>query len=617
MNDNEDTKEVKTDEVNNLAELADAVNKELDKEEQVEEQNVREELKSEIKEEIKEELKSELSGNTETINTVVNDISTKQDDNEPTGFEDVNKKGFFARFWWIFLIVLLLAGGAVYYFFFYNKNTEPVEKEKPLVVDNGVNIPKDVEVKEFYSELGSFYYYCIDAKNTENKNVTTLRPNNEVDCHLAYSLHNSDEFKVSEIYFELYKGKEITVSEINAEKSNSIIYEGNKYKLTTKKPSTVSSGDLVIKLKVGDIEEASSSDLYINIKNLIFKTTDNKYYSIKRDVKKDFTFQSNKYYLYNCDGELCVDTQRVAEHEYYDDYEYLTTYQCDTNDCAYIDTDYENYVLFKDGDMIVFDYKKNKVTTLTNLKDDYTYYDFVSNNNKLYGIICSNLDEGESYYSITQNKLVIKDFPGYIYHYDKDDFITACDEEYDECSIYTLDGKDYTYTTKNTTRIANSSFYFKKMIDLGGYIIINSDNELYNDGEAVSSYGLDEENNLIVTEETYFKVLNNKFESIHTSNTYDEVYLVIEDKILVFNENKIFLVNPKDETLDIIKDFGDMKVKINYVDYYSNIEISVYDKESAQYDEDGERYYTYYFYKYDLKTKNITEDVYEDYDCGC
>lgn len=543
-------------------------------------------------------------------------------DNEP--IEIVNKKSFFGRFWWIFLIVLLLVGTTVYYFFFYNKT---VEEEKTKIVDNGVNLPNDIEIKEFSSESSSFYYYCLDSKSDSKTGITSLKSNMEVDCYLSYSFSNKDEYKVSDIYFELDNGKEINISDIKTFEENKLLNENNKYKLTIKNPNHINDKILNVSFSIGSIDNISSSDLYINIKNLVFRTTNDIYYRIDKDIKKDFTIQSVKYKFYNCNGNLCMITPEMEKYSKEngidlenEDYIFLSEYQCKTKNCEFINTDYEQYALLEDGEIVLFDYRNNKTTKLTNFVNKYSYYEFAKYDDKLYAILCENSDDyKKSYYLISQNKYIVKDSESFEY-YSGDDFIKICDDQKDSCNIYTLEGKEYQYDIKKMKRIDNSPFYYKELCE-GTYILANSNNKIYNKGFSlvvdgtvdtgkgiiVHEYGIDENNNLILSKGSYFVVLDENFETIFTSENYYYILTLIHDKILAFDNNKIFFLNSKGEIGDTIIDFGDKNTYSVSARYDGIIHISMYNKDEKKYLDNGKVTYKHYFYEYDTYLKKLTE----------
>jgi len=283
-----------------------------------------------------------------------------------------------------------------------------------------------------------------------------------------------------------------------------------------------------------------------------------------------------------CDKVTCSDKK---ENEYFKE---MLTIPTESADAKYLDTTkrmYDEkqkgyYILYEDNNKVKLYDIVSKISTITSLKTGYEKYDVIDDETKVLGIGYFS-DKKEINYSKTYN---ISGFynlaTGKVLYENRFDFFSYVNDELIGGSKLISDNENEENYEHELLSITKEKTYIKslgeqpcyyQMIGNNNYMsfyrnpafaeaprdIYTKDYELIAEKVGPYSYSFDEENNLLIAIDNKIIKYNTKGTKIKETEKYDKVLHVFKDINLVVLNNKLIIVDNKDNTKTTLREWND------------------------------------------------------------
>lgn len=457
-----------------LEDLAEIVNEEetLDEDEINDEDEIDDEEEI-IEEEIIEEEPVEEEAAEETIDEepVVEEETPKEEPIVEEKKRDKRKTAVII----IEVTVILMLIGLILYFF--------VLKEKPNKT-NEVTEPTTKQIARPSSDIeyvpvkqSTFELVCNRTK--DGQKIKTLKKGMIIECVFEFNTSQ----RVSELYFDLAESKNIKFSSYKNESGYTIESDGKTYKLTTYEPLTIMDKGINFYYEVTDESEKTG---YIEIKDIIFKDDNNKYYKALNNMTTFPVEYDDKIYIYKATYDEDVYYYYRKTNTDMDDYDdedsvLIDTFQCESEECDAV-ASVSNYFLIYDTQLIVYDPLKKttrKIKLDDDIKiDDYEYELILGNKNNVLGVLFQE-DYVNNYVCNNDSGCYENGLSGYkcgYYSFNTNSFTIALDygwigkpeyNEYDRVLLLQKDGKigAFSYEDDDMMLTESEEYYSASYID--------------------------------------------------------------------------------------------------------------------------------------------------------
>ena len=377
----EDTKEIKTEELTKLSKETIITDDESEDNTNLDEENHTD--KSESEEESKDESTLEEE-------TIVEDNKTDEEnkniEEEPDQKTTNNKKKTILLI--VIIVLLLIAIGCIVYLTLSKKNNN-----KPEDNISKVTRPENVE----YTVLKQ-NYFGMSCKTDKNDNkYKALTKGLVIKCSFNFDVY--DNQKVSELYFDLNNSQNVKLLKKENKKNYKIENEGNTYKITFDTPNSALEDELFFYFEVINQKDKTG---FVEVKDVIYKDENDKYYKIistievfppeyddKIYIYKDTYDDDGKEEVYYFSSKNKIDAEEYQEY-YGDNVTLFDTFQCKNEECeSYAEN--ENYFLINDDKLLIYDTLKkttNEIKTPDKFDIETYSFDIVTNSkNNLYGLL--------------------------------------------------------------------------------------------------------------------------------------------------------------------------------------------------------------------------------------
>lgn len=240
-------------------------------------------------------------------------------------------------------------------------------------------------------------------------------------------------------------------------------------------------------------------------------------------------------------------------------YTLKATYKCTNYDChAY--SVINDFVAIRDGSQyLYYDLSSNK-SRVIDITGTFNNISVMNYEDKIYGLVLSNSDGKQGFYSYDEERLTIDYIYSSINDYEqymsilKDGYIIACNyaEGNDYGTYYVLDYKDGSVKFKSENASIKVISYENNTYYLKNYAINSTDAEIYDsnfkkvlDGRYYQ-IGISNSGNIAVANsgDKTFSIYNSKGTLIKTSKEYSEVSVIMNDYVAVIDtDNYLKLVD--------------------------------------------------------------------------
>ena len=461
----------------------------------------------------------------------------------------------------IAVIVLLLAvivGLLVHQFVGKKEAKEEQNTEEVAQKDEGLYPPKDAEIVDYNAMNngggGGLNLHCMISGTFDYADKKALEPGDVFEC--LYGVEVINGFKVETLYFDIEYGSGLEylgTTQVVNEKHTKI--EGDRTKTTFDQPDSVVDSYYAYKFEVK--ENATTEDLYLKVKNIVFKTPTKKYYSLAEQEVK-FSIKSQKYYIYryNNDNDAINVYDQKIDNEYQT---YVGEYICKTKNCEYAYSSTKNYVLFKDSSYLAYNYKTGETTDLSQF-DSYEDLELVGDK-ELYGVIMH--QDGETYYktgyySIKKNKYIIPMTKNLLMFVNKN-YIYVDEEE--SGKFIDFNGVEFVPSASDMERIEGTDFYYLTGfagMDAITYYFYNKDGKKLFKGEGYtesfsSIVAASKAGNLLLNKGSKFYEYDIDEKVVYESSSYEALEFADEYIIVLDKDNTLRII---DERENEIANFG-------------------------------------------------------------
>lgn len=328
--------------------------------------------------------------------------------------------------------------------------------------------------------------------------------------------------------------------------------------------------------------------------------------------------KNGKIYIYSND-DIVVGINDLEENYIKTDasYKVVASYDCISPECkSYGSYSNKNYIIIKDNDYYIYDYKKNKAMMLNLPRAYYNTVEFLGYEDKIYGISVSNINELYAYYSIEKKKFVTEfkynGIDGYSNPIFANKKFVSNVLEGETHKYYVVDmntGNELWETSDAIIPFGNKkSIYYAIPSSLEFYLnakLYNKDYKLINDN-LYDSYGVSKDGNLAVSNKNNtFGLYNKKGEFIKTSKAYKQIGNIFNDYVsVVDSDNYLKLI---DYDGNVVARFVKIEEKyffhseLSYMKYENgeNIIYLCVENTNVEYGKKGNGL----FYSYNLSTK--------------
>lgn len=491
----------------------------------------------------------------------------------------------------IVIIVLILLGGLGTFFIIKNNKAKKETKH---------------EITHDYLEKG----YRGECQYGE-KSITTIsyepEKGDKIICTFGWEGVNT-----SSVEFEIEKGSGVNLIKADSEDGN-VTIDQNKVSLELYESQPYIQNAVEFELEITNPN--NEKDLYFRIKNINGTRPDKDTYSYtdESDLKFNLFNKDVIYIQSQSDGALTASTY----HDYeYDDYD---KYECENFDCFVLDNENEDYFLFYDGKIYLYNYeKKDYEKTALRYEDNKSYTILTDAEKNIAGYIVDDFDEW-SHHSILYNasgKIVINNKTALFYY---DDY-KMLEEYYDtneDTRILGYDGKIYKANTKDIKRIGNSEFYTfadEKMDYYEEHYLFDSKGNALFGGHIISFYSFDDDGNIVIAQKsqkriaTYNKNLDLIKEISNVSGVVNENYYVKK----INNSYSVFNYSDKEEVYSFNLPKGYEKYDLYDVEEYKYTEMEKdYDLFRFAFRKELDDKIYWYYYEYDLNShkKETNEEI--------
>lgn len=285
------------------------------------------------------------------------------------------------------------------------------------------------------------------------------------------------------------------------------------------------------------------------------KKVDNKVSDNKKEEKKEKETwivpngKNGKIYIYSND-DMVVGINDLEENYIKTDvnYKVIASYDCNSPECkAYGSYSNKNYIIIKDNDYYIYDYKKNKAMMLNLPRAYYNTVEFLGYEDKIYGISVSNINELYAYYSIENKKFVTEFKYNDINSYSNPIFANK------KFVVSILEGEKYKYYVVDMNTgdelfesldaiipFGNEkSIYYAIPSSLSFYSnakLYNESYKLINDN-LYDLYGISKDGNVAVSNDNMFSLYNKTGQLIKQSKEYKQIGNIFNDYISVIDSD--------------------------------------------------------------------------------
>ena len=306
----------------------------------------------------------------------------------------------------------------------------------------------------------------------------------------------------------------------------------------------------------------------------------------------------------------------------------------------------ENYIIYTDNDTIkIYDYNNKKSISLGISKDNYIPVDLFISNGELKGVVLSRKYDGVSYsefYSVKAGKVL------YEHKYISDKFaIFGLIKNYlvmnyydEEKSLYkslllNSDREETLLEIEDSSTVSRPAFFElldNSFIEIDYFIDNKFNSKVYTlDLKEISSnsdyYSVTSNKELLSLKNNVVSVFDEKGNLIKNIDGYKKIYTVASDYLVTSVDDKITLINSKDEKIDLNIPFmsNDFFVGANYDKTTNTISVKVgpsnvdFEEYYKEYAKNGDMIYTKdelkkckydYEYIYNFNTKELVKKVY-------
>lgn len=251
------------------------------------------------------------------------------------------------------------------------------------------------------------------------------------------------------------------------------------------------------------------------------------------------------------------DFNHYSDVKYNDDYELISTVNCETKSCDYING-YDNYVLIRENNQYyLYDYVNNIMSFGPfNLVNEYT--DVLSYNSILYGILYKDQDKS-NLYNIKTNK-ILKDIKGSVeesgMYYEPNMLL--------KYNLLVLKNENkYNFVNINTGNISFTlnenirefiEYPNKKIVYILTYTSSNNIFKIYNSNGKLLFNGkeynyINISNNIIVSTLTNFEVYDPNLNLKVLSKEHDKIMGIYKDFVVSIDNNKLKIIDLNDKEI--------------------------------------------------------------------
>ena len=356
----EDTKEIKTEELTKLSEEI-----------------------VEIKEENEEKISESSNDEKELLEKEIMD-EINEENEEPK--RKHNTKKIILIFTIVILLLITLA--CIIYIIYSKKDNK--SQDNPI---SKVTRPENVE----YTVLKQNYFGMSCKTDKNNNKYKTLTKGLVIKCSFNFDVY--DNQKVSELYFDLNNSSNIKLLKKENKNDYKIQNDGNTYKITFSNPKSSLQDELYFYFEVINQKDKTG---FVEVKDVIYEDENNKYYKIISNIEVVPPEYDDKIYIYKSSYEdegkkveyYFSSKNKLDKEEYADYYDenatLFDTFQCKNEECeTYAEN--ENYFLIKDDKLLVYDTLKKTTQTIkepNNFEIEKYSFDLIINpKNVLYGVL--------------------------------------------------------------------------------------------------------------------------------------------------------------------------------------------------------------------------------------
>ena len=289
-----------------LEELAEIVN----------DDEVTEETNEPIEEDTVEEETVEEDNTTEEEMVVEDD--TVEEKVSESNEEEKKDKGKTAIIIIEVVVILALIGLILYYFVFKDKNKPTNEVTEPTT--NEIARPSaDIE----YVPVKQSTFELVCNKTKDGEKIKTLKKGMIIECVFEFETPQ----RVSELYFDLSASKNLKFSSYTNDSGYTIESDGKTYKLSTYEPLQKMEKGINFYYEITDENEKNG---YIELKDIVFKDDNNKYYKSINGLTTFPVEYDDKIYIFkdNYEDETYYFARKTLKE----------TYECDNEECEEDDT---------------------------------------------------------------------------------------------------------------------------------------------------------------------------------------------------------------------------------------------------------------------------------------
>lgn len=251
------------------------------------------------------------------------------------------------------------------------------------------------------------------------------------------------------------------------------------------------------------------------------------------------------------------------------DYKYLTSYRCYLSDCKSFGFNNEkDYIIIRDDGYLIYDYKNNLAKKLNLPNADYNSVEFLTYEEKDYGLAISNIHEKYAFYDLEKQKFTTEFKYTNIFTNEK-----ACLSKGAFIAVsLNADVPKYHVVNYNSDKIirtsdtyigsvgnGNNVYYYDNYEELNGYdaMFYNDKFSLFLGDKRYLLFGVSKTGNLVVTDDNInFNIYNKKGVLIKKSKPYKEIFIILNDYVIV---------KDNDNYLKIIDYDGNVVAKFDYL----------------------------------------------------
>lgn len=275
------------------------------------------------------------------------------------------------------LIILIIVFSILFislicYLVFFRKSDNPVNPNNntPSIVR-----PNDNEEYNILKD-GKITLEC--NKDNRGEKITTLKKGLEIHCILKINVKEN----IRELYFDLDSSSNIKFVGWDNNTNTTITQDKKTFLLTSDTPFNNLEDKLILRFVVNDITEKTG---YAEIKNIVFKDSQGINYKLTNNIFAFPPEYEDKIYIYKqTQGEEInyIGSKITLNDE--ENLELIDTYKCSTEECEIKNNHKNNFIIFDNNKLIVYDVllRVKQTIRIDDEKFDYSKYEYEAVSNK-------------------------------------------------------------------------------------------------------------------------------------------------------------------------------------------------------------------------------------------